>query len=1080
MTEAECFSNYLLVMKTKCLRMFLLSATFLWGLGMHAQEVMVTIDGITYTCSGDEATVTGASSTLVEADIKSQVRAEGKDYPVTTIGSAFRSSYSLERVTIPNSIVTIKSGAFISCGKLKEITIPRSVKVIQDDAFSSSGIKVLYFNAVDCKIDQTPNYPARLDPVFSTALEEVYFGDDVLTVPGQIFYNCKNLSKVKFGKSVTTIGGNSFKFCYSLEDMNIPNTVKTIGGSAFYNCTALKNLTIGASVETINAYAFYECTSLTEVTIPSKVKNIGESVFNKCTALAKVYFNADSCETCGQFPESVVTAYIGDNVKNIPNNTFRSCKNLVDIKWGSSIEVIGSSTFVGCTSLKEIIIPSSIKEIQENAFYGCTSLESVKLSESIETLGSQVFYNCAFSEIVIPESLKSLNPSCFNKAGNLKTVYYNAKECEMAYTSSAFPKSVEQLYLGETVEVIPPSCFEGLSGLSDLKLPESLQTIGKKAFYGCTGISELTIPAKVTKIGESAFDGCSSIEKVYYAAENCKVEGRGLYVKSEELTIDKNVRSIVGSSLPYGVKVLNYNAINCDDFTARPFASTLETINIADGVQRIPANSFGSSALKEIFIPASVKEIGEFAFGKKDSWDGQCSALEKVITPSIEAWLDISFANQYSNPIYFCKSLTVGETQARKLTIPAGTEAINAYAFYNCESLLTITLPSSLKRVGNSAFTGCKALQRAIFPDVESCLSINYESYSARFENSNSCKLYINNEEFAPVDLVWPESINPIPDYVLYNNKTLKSVTIPDNITAIGEGSFYISSLNTVSIGNSVERIGKYAFYSCYLSSVTIPRSVTSIEQGAFYGCSRMYSVKFLNSILTIGKDAFNIAQRASVDIENPVNWALSSFETENSNPITYGSNFTINGEKPETLNLNLGDENLSPWAFKQVQCIKNLRVKAKSIGHNAFFNSGRITNLCLEVDSIAETAFSYCGNIKNVYSLSEDAPIAADKTFTNYADKNLYVPYGSLSNYENAATCWWQFLNVEESYFDNLNDIFGSEISTGVESVSYKRVSNDVYNLNGICVLRNATSDELKNLAPGIYIRGGKKVIVH
>nr|WP_303743063.1 Ig-like domain-containing protein [uncultured Duncaniella sp.] len=37
----------------------------------------------------------------------------------------------------------------------------------------------------------------------------------------------------------------------------------------------------------------------------------------------------------------------------------------------------------------------------------------------------------------------------------------------------------------------------------------------------------------------------------------------------------------------------------------------------------------------------------------------------------------------------------------------------------------------------------------------------------------------------------------------------------------------------------------------------------------------------------------------------------------------------------------------------------------------------------------------------------------------------------------------------------------------------------NDIYNLQGICLKRNATDDDIKSLRPGFYIIGGKKVIV-
>ena len=67
-----------------------------------------------------------------------------------------------------------------------------------------------------------------------------------------------------------------------------------------------------------------------------------------------------------------------------------------------------------------------------------------------------------------------------------------------------------------------------------------------------------------------------------------------------------------------------------------------------------------------------------------------------------------------------------------------------------------------------------------------------------------------------------------------FQQKSLKSVTIPDSVTSIGNKAFYVNELASVTIPNSVTSIGFKAFLSNELKTVTIPDSVTSIGAAAF------------------------------------------------------------------------------------------------------------------------------------------------------------------------------------------------------------------------------------------------------
>jgi len=140
--------------------------------------------------------------------------------------------------------------------------------------------------------------------------------------------------------------------------------------------------------------------------------------------------------------------------------------------------------------------------------------------------------------------------------------------------------------------------------------------------------------------------------------------------------------------------------------------------------------------------------------------------------------------------------------------------------------------------------------------------------------------------------LVIPGKINGMPVTVIgrgafVDNKTLVSVTIPDSVIEIEDGSwqsstgaFYGSSISSVKLSKNLKKIGDCAFLFCQnLTSINIPNSVTEIGARAFQGCTNLSSVTIPASITKIGSSAFAVCNSLSVESRRAIQASGYNFD---------------------------------------------------------------------------------------------------------------------------------------------------------------------------------------------------------
>ena len=534
---------------------------------------------------------------------------------------------------------------------------------------------------------------------------------------------------------------------------------------------------------------------------------------------------------------------------------------------------------------------------------------------------------------------------------------------------------------------------------------------------------------------------------------------------------------------------------------------------------------------------ASKAFIGSNAFN-------ECSALTDVKASSLADWLNLTFEDATANPLYYGKNILFDGQIVHRPSIPEGTRRINSHAFVNCETFATVTLPSGLESIGESAFARCPLLQRFNFQSLPDFLGINYDNVNSRFENGNNGKIYINGELFDTAnigELEWPESMKRIPDYAFcgygitgitvpadleligeaafagsalgyfkYDGQEQSGSVIPgnitelpkfafngspisdidlNNVTVVGHGAFSkCQNLAKVNFGNSVTTIANYAFNECSsMERAIFPESLVSLGYGAFISCSSLKEIEFLGTPATSGYCTFGGCDKISVVRIPDVNaWSQVDFDEEYlvSNPMYLGyfdqggTSVYVKDTEVANLVLEVPEGNIKYDTFAGVK-IEKARVTAEEIEYYAFYRS-TLASLCLDTETIGSNAFGECSQIKEIYSMTEEPPLAPDDAFSNYDGVKLYVPVGSRSKYENAETCWYRFLDVVETDFAGIDELFKAnygDIVTGIEEIAGEEVPGDipmeVFDLNGIHV-----GSSLDGLAPGLYIvRQGSKV---
>lgn len=250
-----------------------------------------------------------------------------------------------------------------------------------------------------------------------------------------------------------------------------------------------------------------------------------------------------------------------------------------------------------------------------------------------------------------------------------------------------------------------------------------------------------------------------------------------------------------------------------------------------------------------------------------------------------------------------------------------GVTAIPNSGFYNCTSLTSITLPSSLTSIGSLAFRYCSNLKAISFP--EATVNIDRQAIQGSgvqvitFNSNATITTSGNIQNDAPVTTI--NLGNKVTDYVIYEGcvyssdyttlvmapRMISDISFHPSVTSIAQRAFQMCTLITsIELPSSVVTVANFAFVDCTnLTSISMP-SVTSIGNSGAISCKKLVNIS-IPSVVTIGDLAFRYAKPTSIDIPATCTKIGNSFQN-----VTTLTSMTCRATTPPTIE----SPSLSGW----------------------------------------------------------------------------------------------------------------------------------------------------------------------
>ena len=555
--------------------------------------------------------------------------------------------------------------------------------------------------------------------------------------------------------------------------------------------------------------------------IPTSVKEIEDGVFDECDKLEEV--ECDPKWICKFNKDKLKKIIIPPEIKELPKECFKGCKNVKQIKFSSGLQSVGDGAFEGCENLIEIILPinaefkifgnitqilptNPITKIPARAFKNCKKLTKLSLPHTVTQIDKTAFEGCPNLDIAnvnCPKQFEKLFSKVFQVEATGGKINPEDYERYISAQGLDIPLNVkiddlEFLKQCKNLRIIQcePNFLKYLdrSLLKAVFIQYGVKSIPDKTFDDCNNLELVEIPETVKNLQNNIFEKCRKINTVICPARLLKYFDK------------KNLKNII---INENISIDEANRI------CFPGCKNLESISIPS-----LANQSGQLLFKECPKLMSV----DCGAGKRNKFLQSLKIDDQVKNVTLEKY------GEFKN--------------IADLEIPTSVDLIEAGVFSGCESLFsvkadpkllkylpkgkieTVFVPKGVKSISEKDFDGCINLKNVIFEDENARLC---GQSSSEFENIAQIKCF-------------PHTLKTISNFL--RNK-LQNIEILDGCKIIQKDTFSnFFSLQNVKLPESLERIEQGSFVGCKnLSQIIIPDNVKMVDRDAFINCENLRQI---------------------------------------------------------------------------------------------------------------------------------------------------------------------------------------------------------------------------------------------